>query len=374
MPQAQAASHLPAADYVPSSVIVAAPPVHGGGGGRTIVGDGKVTPPQVDDVLIIDGLAPRGAEEIGEGRVCSPLEAGQRPAVKTPKGVGGGGSRRRMVSDERCSVCGDKATGYHYNAVACEGCKGFFRRSVSKGAVYACRDLGSCEIDLYMRRKCQACRMKKCLRVGMKTQCVTNKSGGDGGGGGLGRKAAARPRPAEGLRSEEADLIARVAKLQVEFEHPSAEDLLRVITLVAREETEEARHAVHVAETTVLTVGLVVEASRRLPGFTTLTPDDQVVLLKAAASDVTMLRTTRRFDPADGGVVVFANNTAYSEEAYRKAGLDNAELMNFCRLVIGGAFRFCKFCALNPLMPNWYFCTCLIYSFKESANTDFLTH
>lgn len=26
--------------------------------------------------------------------------------------------------DELCVVCGDKASGYHYNALTCEGCKG----------------------------------------------------------------------------------------------------------------------------------------------------------------------------------------------------------------------------------------------------------
>ncbi|KAG7280827.1 hypothetical protein CRUP_010809 [Coryphaenoides rupestris] len=25
-----------------------------------------------------------------------------------------------------CGVCGDKATGFHFNAMTCEGCKGFF--------------------------------------------------------------------------------------------------------------------------------------------------------------------------------------------------------------------------------------------------------
>ncbi|KAK7939262.1 hypothetical protein WMY93_002588 [Mugilogobius chulae] len=26
-----------------------------------------------------------------------------------------------------CGVCGDQAKGYHFNALTCEGCKGFFR-------------------------------------------------------------------------------------------------------------------------------------------------------------------------------------------------------------------------------------------------------
>lgn len=25
---------------------------------------------------------------------------------------------------ERCEICGDKASGYHYNVLSCEGCKG----------------------------------------------------------------------------------------------------------------------------------------------------------------------------------------------------------------------------------------------------------
>jgi len=36
--------------------------------------------------------------------------------------VGSGGKSRGQ--DELCVVCGDKASGYHYNALTCEGCKG----------------------------------------------------------------------------------------------------------------------------------------------------------------------------------------------------------------------------------------------------------
>lgn len=51
-------------------------------------------------------------------------------------------------------------------------CVGFFRRSVTKNAVYCCKFGHECEMDMYMRRKCQECRLKKCLAVGMRPECV----------------------------------------------------------------------------------------------------------------------------------------------------------------------------------------------------------
>lgn len=33
-------------------------------------------------------------------------------------------SLRLKGQEELCVVCGDKASGYHYNALTCEGCKG----------------------------------------------------------------------------------------------------------------------------------------------------------------------------------------------------------------------------------------------------------
>lgn len=69
-----------------------------------------------------------------------------------------------------CLICGDKATGKHYGASSCDGCKGFFRRSVRKNHVYSCRFQRTCVIDKDKRNQCRFCRLKKCFRAGMKKE------------------------------------------------------------------------------------------------------------------------------------------------------------------------------------------------------------
>ncbi|XP_023561677.1 nuclear receptor subfamily 2 group C member 2 isoform X5 [Octodon degus] len=76
---------------------------------------------------------------------------------------------------EYCVVCGDKASGRHYGAVSCEGCKGFFKRSVRKNLTYSCRSSQDCVINKHHRNRCQFCRLKKCLEMGMKMESVQSE-------------------------------------------------------------------------------------------------------------------------------------------------------------------------------------------------------
>ncbi|XP_066500495.1 nuclear receptor subfamily 1 group D member 2a [Hoplias malabaricus] len=72
-----------------------------------------------------------------------------------------------------CKVCGDVASGYHYGVHACEGCKGFFRRSIQQNIQYKkCMKTESCTIVRINRNRCQQCRFKKCLSVGMSRDAV----------------------------------------------------------------------------------------------------------------------------------------------------------------------------------------------------------
>ncbi|XP_014785443.1 uncharacterized protein LOC106880133 isoform X3 [Octopus bimaculoides] len=70
----------------------------------------------------------------------------------------------------KCLVCGDKSSGIHYGVLACEGCKGFFRRAlqdIGDPTRKKCFYNKNCEITVQTRNRCQYCRLQKCLALGM---------------------------------------------------------------------------------------------------------------------------------------------------------------------------------------------------------------
>uniref|UniRef100_A0A671MUD0 Peroxisome proliferator-activated receptor alpha n=1 Tax=Sinocyclocheilus anshuiensis TaxID=1608454 RepID=A0A671MUD0_9TELE len=70
-----------------------------------------------------------------------------------------------------CRVCADRASGFHYGVHACEGCKGFFRRTIRLKLEYdKCER--NCKIQKKNRNKCQYCRFRKCLAVGMSHNAI----------------------------------------------------------------------------------------------------------------------------------------------------------------------------------------------------------
>ena len=75
-----------------------------------------------------------------------------------------------------CLVCSDWAKGLHYGITSCEGCKSFFKRSITGKHVYECKKEKSCQLTPLNRTKCQYCRLKKCLDQGMnrKGKCTVN--------------------------------------------------------------------------------------------------------------------------------------------------------------------------------------------------------
>ncbi|XP_039970120.1 knirps-related protein [Bactrocera tryoni] len=70
--------------------------------------------------------------------------------------------------NQTCKVCGEPAAGFHFGAFTCEGCKSFFGRSYNNlSSISDCKNNGECIINKKNRTACKACRLRKCLLVGM---------------------------------------------------------------------------------------------------------------------------------------------------------------------------------------------------------------
>ncbi|XP_058822922.1 nuclear receptor subfamily 2 group E member 1-like isoform X2 [Topomyia yanbarensis] len=74
-----------------------------------------------------------------------------------------------------CKVCGDRASGKHYGVPSCDGCRGFFKRSIRRNLEYVCKEGGKCIVDVSRRNQCQACRFAKCLQANMRREAVQHE-------------------------------------------------------------------------------------------------------------------------------------------------------------------------------------------------------
>ncbi|EEB14839.1 Orphan nuclear receptor NR2E1, putative [Pediculus humanus corporis] len=85
----------------------------------------------------------------------------------------------RILYDIPCKVCQDHSSGKHYGIFACDGCAGFFKRSIRRSRQYLCKakSEGSCTVDKTHRNQCRACRLKKCVEAGMNKDAVQHERG-----------------------------------------------------------------------------------------------------------------------------------------------------------------------------------------------------
>ncbi|PAA68395.1 hypothetical protein BOX15_Mlig033035g1 [Macrostomum lignano] len=133
-------------------------------------------------------------------RSRSPASSSSSRAFVSTSGTRSSGanvSSSRILADVPCEVCGDFSSGKHYGVYACDGCAGFFKRSVRRQHKYVCKAknvltnkdgsgteantgglvINECHIDRNLRNQCRACRLSSCLRVGMSREAVQQERG-----------------------------------------------------------------------------------------------------------------------------------------------------------------------------------------------------
>uniref|UniRef100_A0A158P8I5 Nuclear receptor domain-containing protein n=1 Tax=Angiostrongylus cantonensis TaxID=6313 RepID=A0A158P8I5_ANGCA len=209
--------------------------------------------------------------------------------------------------EEICHICDDRATGKHYGAVSCDGCKGFFRRSIRKRHNYVCRFKKNCDITKNQRNACRSCRLQKCIDAGMKSNAIQNER--DTIGKRKKPEADVDELLVELLMSEKLCQQLRSSVIK------STEQVSYDCGKVKAWRIEDDRWATldDVGKSIHQQLVLLVEWAKSLPQFTKLTVDDQVALLKATATQIIILGVAFRSLSLENSICL-ANDTLIPKE------------------------------------------------------------
>ncbi|NXH60103.1 VDR protein, partial [Rhabdornis inornatus] len=289
------------------------------------------------------------------------------------------GDPERNVS-RICGVCGDRATGFHFNAMTCEGCKGFFRRSMKRKAMFTCPFSGDCHITKDNRRHCQACRLKRCLDIGMMKEFILTDEEVQ-----RKREMILKRKEEEALKeslkpkvSEEQQKVIDIlleahrktydptyadftkfrppvrsnpnsrgatkssSLLTQDLSSEDSSDLFSFGTfpdsmepapfpsLPLPEEQDESSSMnlefsqlsmlPHLADLVSYSIQKVIGFAKMIPGFRDLSAEDQIVLLKCSAIEVIMLRSNQSFTLEDMSWTCGSNDFKYRVSDVTQAG------------------------------------------------------
>lgn len=231
---------------------------------------------------------------------------------------------------EPCVVCGDAATGYHYRCMTCEGCKGFFRRTIQKNLQYHCKWNKMCSIDKNSRNQCQECRFRKCLNVGMATDLVLNEK----------QRKAKRKLIEENREKRKQDNVKVKPKPTEACNHDSLTETDKTIITEVTSAYEQTAVKVPIkepvsqddlissdpeawqqlAEAMTPSIVKVVEFAKNVPGFIQLFVDDQILLLKSCCMEIMCLRAACRYDP-EKETITMHNGVCLHKSQLKSEGL-----------------------------------------------------
>nr|KAF6414265.1 retinoid X receptor gamma [Molossus molossus] len=225
-----------------------------------------------------------------------------------------------------CAICGDRSSGKHYGVYSCEGCKGFFKRTIRKDLLYTCRDNKACLIDKRQRNRCQYCRYQKCLVMGMKREAVQEERQ-------RGRERAESEAECAGAGHEDMP-VERIleAELAVEPKTESYGDMTvensvggprpaslsrflgaagagggcarvpaSALSAGPFQTNDPVTNICHAADKQLFTL---VEWAKRIPHFSDLSLEDQVILLRAGWNELLIASFSHRSVSVQDGILL----------------------------------------------------------------------
>ncbi|XP_034550954.1 probable nuclear hormone receptor HR38 [Notolabrus celidotus] len=210
-----------------------------------------------------------------------------------------------VSSEGCCAVCGDNASCQHYGVRTCEGCKGFFKRTVQKNAKYVCLANKDCPVDKRRRNRCQFCRFQKCLAVGMVKEVVRT----DSLKGRRGRLPSKPKTVAEASSTTPSvNIIASLVRAHVDS-NPSIGKLdyskyqEKVDSLKEKEDADDIQQFYDLLTGSM---DVIKTWAENIPGFTDFCTEDQELLLESAFVELFILRLAYRSNP-EKDKLIFCN-------------------------------------------------------------------
>uniref|UniRef100_A0A8D2B7C6 Ecdysone receptor n=1 Tax=Sciurus vulgaris TaxID=55149 RepID=A0A8D2B7C6_SCIVU len=211
-------------------------------------------------------------------------EVAEMPVTKKPRM---GASAGRIKGDELCVVCGDRASGYHYNALTCEGCKG-----------------------LLTEIQCKSKRLRKNVK-----QYADQTLNEDSEGRDLRQVTSTTKscREKTELTPDQQNLLHYIMDSYSKQRMPQ-----EITNKILKEEFSAEENFLILTEMATTHVQILVEFTKKLPGFQTLDHEDQIALLKGSAVEAMFLRSAEIFNKK-----LPAGHADLLEERIRKSGISD---------------------------------------------------
>ncbi|EDV27625.1 uncharacterized protein TRIADDRAFT_49897 [Trichoplax adhaerens] len=204
------------------------------------------------------------------------------------------------------SICGQRSLRRHYGVYSCEGCKGFFKRTVRKNLTYTCRDNRNCDIDKKQRNRCQYCRYQKCLQVGMKQEAVQEE-----------RVKNSTPTSKTTLPIAIADGFPLPTYGNDEMPVEAIRDAESTLNMNSVPYVEmQSNPVLNICQAADKQLFNLVEWAKKIPHFCDLCVDDQVILLRSGWNELLIAAFSFRSIAVEDGLLLSTGHYIHRTSAH----------------------------------------------------------